>query len=107
LGAQTPRRPLQGCSTISTTQPSVSLTHSTKPPFLYATHGPDQLEPRKAALEWLQEVFAALMILNAGLMDEHVEDHPRSVDEQVPFAPFHFLAAVIAASPPFWLVFTD
>jgi hypothetical protein len=80
------------------------LTHSTKPPFLYATHGPDQLEPRKAALEWLQEVFAALMILNAGLMDEHVEDHPRSVDEQVPFAPFHFLAAVIAASPPFWLV---
>src|SRR5215470_18981713 len=32
--AQTPRRPLQGCSTISTSQPSFSLTHRALPPFL-------------------------------------------------------------------------
>ena len=75
--------------------------------FLVRAIGPNQLESRQAAFEWLQEVFAALVILDAGLMDEYVQDHPRSVDEQVPLAPFHPLAAVIAASPPISLVFTD
>src|SRR5260370_42169749 len=32
---QTPRKPLHGCSTICTSQPSVSFTHWTKPPLLY------------------------------------------------------------------------
>src|SRR5713101_2009104 len=75
--------------------------------FLVRTVGPDQLESRKAAVERLQEVFSAFVILNTGLMHEHVQDHPRGIDEQMPLAPFHFLPAVIPASPPFWLVFTD
>jgi hypothetical protein len=33
--AQTLRRPLHGCSTISTSQPSVALTHEHLPSFLY------------------------------------------------------------------------
>ncbi len=72
LGAQTPRRPLQGCSTISTSQPSVALTHSTKPPFLYATHGPNELEPREATLERPEQLFATVMILDIGLMHQHL-----------------------------------
>jgi len=40
--------------------------------FLVGAIGPDQLESRQAAFEWLQEVFATLVILDVGLMDEHV-----------------------------------
>jgi hypothetical protein len=41
------------------------------------------------------------MILDIGLMHQHVEDHARGIHEDMPLAPFHFLAAVIPASPPF------
>jgi hypothetical protein len=78
-----------------------------KPPFLYATHGPDQLEPRKATLERPEELFATVMILDVGFMDQHACDQPRGIHEQMPLAPFHALAAIVAAPPPFWLVFTD
>jgi hypothetical protein len=107
LGAQTPRRPLQGCSTISTFQPSTSLTHEGVATLLVRTIGPDQLEPRKASLEWPEQFFAAVMILNVGLVHQHAHDQPGGIDEQVPDASFHALAAVVAAPPPISLVFTD
>ena len=69
--------------------------------FLVRTVDPDQLEPGKAASQWSQQEFAAGMILDIGLMHQHVQDHAGSIDEDMPLAPFHFLAAVIAASPPF------
>ena len=75
--------------------------------FLVRAVDPDQLEPRKTAAQWLQEVFAALVILKTGLMHQHMEDQTQGVDEHVPFPPFHFLATVIPASPPISLVFTD
>jgi hypothetical protein len=40
-------------------------------------------------------------------MNKHMQDEPVRVDEQVPLAPFDFLATVVASQPPFWLVFTD
>ncbi len=75
--------------------------------LLVRTIGPDQLEPRKAALERPEELFAAVMILNVGLVHQHTHDQPGGIDKQMPLATFHALAAVVAAPPPFWLVFTD
>ncbi len=69
--------------------------------FLVRAVYPDQLEPRKAAFEGLQEGFSALVLLDTGLMHQHVEDQTQGVDEQMPLAPFHFLPAVIPAIPPF------
>jgi hypothetical protein len=107
LGAHTYRRPLQGCSTISTSHPSVALFPRLKAAFLVRTVGPDELQSGEAALERLQEMLAALLILDVGLMHQHVQDQAQSVDEQMPLAPFHPLAAIIAAPPPISLVFTD
>ncbi len=75
--------------------------------FLVRAVYPDQLEPRKAAFKGLQEGFSALVIQETGLMHQHVEDQTQGVDEHMPLAPFHFLTAVVAASPPFCVVFTD
>lgn len=72
-----------------------------KPPFLYATHNPDQLEARKAAFERLQEGFPTLMILKTSLVHQDVEDQTQGINEDVPLPPFHFLSAVIPARPPF------
>ncbi len=47
------------------------------------------------------------MILDVGLVHQHAHDQPDGIDEQMPLATFHALAAIIAAPPPFWLVFTD
>jgi hypothetical protein len=69
--------------------------------FLVGAVDPDQLEPRKAAFEWLQEVFSALVIQDTSLMHQHVEDQTQGVDEHMALAPFDFFAPVIAASPPF------
>ena len=59
------------------------------------------------ATQLLPEEFATLLILDVGLMDHDFQDHAHRVDEDMPLAPLDFLAAVIAASPPFWLVFAD
>jgi hypothetical protein len=75
--------------------------------LLVRTVSPHETQSRKAALEWLQEQFAALLILDVGFMHEQMQDHPSGIDEQVPLAPFHAFATVKAARPPFWLVFTD
>jgi len=52
-----------------------------KPPFLYATHGPNELEPREATLERPEELFATVMILDIGLMDQHAHDQPGGIHE--------------------------
>src|SRR5260370_4475627 len=75
--------------------------------LLVGTIRPDELEPREAPLERPEELFAAVMILNVGLMHQHTHHQPGGIDEQMSLAPFHALAAIVAAPPPFWLVFTD
>src|SRR5260370_3393596 len=74
--------------------------------LLVCTIRPDQLEPREAPLERPEQLFAAVMILDVGFMDQHTHDQPGRIDEQMPLAAFHALAALGAAPPPFWLVFT-
>lgn len=71
------------------------------------TISPDEFESWKASLKRLQEQFSPFLILNIGLMDQHLQDQTHRIYKYMSFAPFHFLAAVIPTSPPFWLVFTD
>ena len=75
--------------------------------LLVRTIGPNELEPREATLERPEQLFATVMILDIGLMHQHAHDQPGGIHEQMPLAPFHALAAIVAAPPPFWLVFTD
>jgi len=75
--------------------------------LLVGTIGPDELEPREASLERPEQLFATVMILDGGLMHQHTHDQPGRIHQQMPLAAFHALAAIIAAKPPFWLVFTD
>jgi hypothetical protein len=37
--------------------------------------GPDQFETGEAGLEWGEQHFAALMVLEGGFMDQHVHQH--------------------------------
>jgi hypothetical protein len=88
--------------------PAASLLHpSYNIPFLVRAVHPDELETGKALSERQEQVFAALMVLNTGLMDELVEDQPLRLDQQVPLAAFDLFAPVVAAPPPISLVLTD
>ena len=72
-----------------------------KAAFVVGTIGPDQFEPRKAALQWLQEVSAPCMILPVGFVDQHMQDQPIGIDEQMPLAALDPFPAVVATRPPF------
>ena len=75
--------------------------------LVVATICPDQLEARETALQRREQEFAAVIVLKTGLMHQHMQDQPARIDQQMPLATLNFLAAVITANPPFWLVLTD
>ena len=75
--------------------------------LLVSTIGPDQLQTRKEPLERRKQAFAAAVVLDIGFMDEHMQDQPIRIDEQVALAAFDLFAPIVAASPPFCVVFTD
>ena len=78
-----------------------------KAAFLVSTIGPDQLETRKALSERREQVFATVVVLKTGLMHELVHDQAVGIHQDMALAAFDLLATVVAAPPPFWLVFTD
>ena len=78
-----------------------------KAAFLVSAIGPDELHAREAASKWLKQQFATVMILDVGLMHQYLQQKPVGIDEHMTLAPFHAFAAIIAAPPPLWLVFTD
>ena len=75
--------------------------------LLVAAIGPDQLEPWKDLFERREPEPAAAVILDVGFMNQHVQDQSHGIDQQVALAPLDLLAAIIAARPPFCVVFTD
>ncbi len=83
------------------------LDPDNKAAFGISTIGPDQLETGKAILERFKQAFAPLVILDIGLMHQLMDDEPIGIYEDVPLAALDFFATVVAAPPPFWLVFTD
>ena len=72
-----------------------------KAAFVVGTIRPDECESWKAAWQGLQEVSAPCMILDVGFVDQHVQDQPIGIDEQVPFTALDPLATIVTAKPPF------
>ena len=66
----------------------------------------DALQSRKAGDECSQHQFGPIAVLDASGMHQHDEEQPQDIDDDVALAPADALAAVIAADPPFSVVFT-
>ena len=75
--------------------------------LVVAALGPDQLQTREAPGERRKQELGAAGVLDIGFMDEHVQDQPVGINQQVAFAALDLFAPVIAASPPFCVVLTD
>ena len=75
--------------------------------LLVSAIGPDQLETRKVPFERPKQELAATVVLDIGFMDERMQNQPICIDEQVALTAFDFFAPIVAASPPFCVVFTD
>ena len=69
--------------------------------------GPDYLEPRESAQQFGQHQFGSIPVLDVGGMNHHVQEQSSGVHYDVALASRHPLARVIAARPPFSVVFTD
>src|SRR5216684_8652993 len=67
--------------------------------LLVAAIGPNQLETRKDPGERRKQAFAAAVVLDVGLMDEHMQDQPIRIDQQVALAAFDFFPAIVATNP--------
>lgn len=66
-----------------------------------ASIDPDVRQAREALREIGQHQLATVTILDNGAMHEALEDEAFGIDQQMPFASFHFLAAVVATQPLF------
>ena len=67
---------------------------------------PDQQQSREAGDQGPQHRFGPIAVLDASRMHHHDEEQPQDVYHDVALAPTDALAAVIAAGPPFSVVFT-
>jgi len=78
-----------------------------KAAFAVSALGPDQLEPGKACSERREQIFATIVILQTSLMHQQVDNQAVGIHQDMALAAFNRSAAIVAAPPPFWLVFTD
>jgi hypothetical protein len=69
--------------------------------FLVSTLGPDQLQTGETASKRLQQEFATVVILDVGLMHQHLQQESIGIDKDMALAPSHACAAIVAAPPPF------
>ena len=68
--------------------------------------GPDQFQSRKAGDECPEHLFGPITVLDPRRMHYDNQEQPEDIDDDVALAPAYALAAVIAAAPPFSVVFT-
>ena len=69
--------------------------------------GPDYLETREASHQFGQYQPGPVPVLDVGCVNDHGQEQPSSIHYDVALASRHLLARVIAARPPFSVVFTD
>ena len=75
-------------------------------------HMPQAAKPAAASLPRRQHPFqkpaGALALAHVGRMDQHRQDQPQGIDQQVALAAVDFLDPIVAAfGPPFFVVLTD
>ena len=63
-------------------------------------------QPAVEQLQTLEQIPCALGILDVGRMHDHTEQQSLRVDPNVALAPLDLLGGIIAARPPFSVVFT-
>jgi len=68
---------------------------------------PHLREPFVALLRCGDDLWAAIPILGARLVNEDRDDQAEGVNDDVALAPFDLLAGVVASRPPFSVVLTD
>ena len=78
-----------------------------QPTDIVAAIGPDQAQPPMTTPHSFQYSFGSVLLLDAGRVHDHHQNQPQDINQQVTFAARHFLGAVVAALPPFSVVFTD
>ena len=66
----------------------------------------DEPQPRKAGDQPRENIFGSITILDPGRMDHHDQKQTKDVDDYMTLATQDALARVIAADPPFSVVFT-
>jgi hypothetical protein len=67
---------------------------------------PNKLQPRKAGDQPGEYLFGSITILDPGRMDHHDQKQTKDVDDYMTLTTQDALARVIAADPPFSVVFT-
>jgi hypothetical protein len=63
-------------------------------------------QPAVERLQTLEQIPCALGTLDVGRMHDHTEQQPLRVDRNLALAPLDLLGGIIAARPPFSVVFT-
>ncbi len=67
--------------------------------FLVSAIGQDHLQTWEAAPKRSHEQFAAVVILDVGLIQ--LQQEPEDHDEQMALTPFHAFATIVSWPPPF------
>ncbi len=88
-------------------QPSSSRPSPRHQPAGVGCVSPDYLEPGEPAQQLGHHQPGPVPVLNVGGVNDHGQDQTRGVHYYVALASRHPLARVIAARPPFSVVFTD
>ena len=68
---------------------------------------PDQLEARETTYQLVDDQLCPMSVLDIGRVDHNGQQQTHRVYHDVPLAPRHLLASVIATRPPFSVVLTD
>ena len=88
-------------------RPSRQLPHPLDQFSRVARVSPDQSHTLKPTFQLAYDQLRAVSVLNIGRMRHHVQQQPRGVHYDVSLSTIYLLACVVAARPPFSVVFTD
>ena len=88
-------------------RPSCQLPHPLDQFSPIARVSPDQTQAPKSSFQFRDNQLRAIPVLNVGGMHHHVQQQPHGIHYDVSLSTFDLLARVIAARPPFSVVFTD
>ena len=69
--------------------------------------GPNQLEPRKSPHQLRKHQLGSITVLDVGSVDHHSQRQSQGIHHNMALTARHLLACVVAARPPFSVVFTD